>query len=454
MRITEQHAGKRVRCTGCASIFRVPPSGAVNAAGPQRPPRADLDQDPDNPYRASSLAASAPGSRRSDGQRGAEGTPSDRPFRVVVKNDPEKRLKGVYQAQPVHGGLELRQGKNDPVFLSVDSATVEKNGVFLVVTEGRAVTLAAGQANLYLERFTPDLVAYLNGQRRDFAVAEYQIPGYLLVSAYAPFSFMAVGIQGGAIGGALGGGYGGALIALNLAIIRKERWSAASRLAATLGVTIAGALVLVALALIVFRFSPAKTTAAWGTPEDPDGDCRITVERSFATIDAPGTVHDFVPPPGKANAPRIVHTSHAGDFVVEVKLTGNDEISDPPARNSHIAFHGAGLFLSGESGEIVRLERASLVRGGRAFPYLLFEHRRPGAPQDEQDAQYTSGPLFLRLERQGTQLLGAYSADGVSWQQLRPKRMMSREVKIGVALVNTAAAPFSARFEQFKFEKR
>jgi hypothetical protein len=198
------------------------------------------------------------------------------------------------------------------------------------------------------------------------------------------------------------------------------------------------------------------TTAAvtdWGTVEDPAGDCRIEASGPVATIEVPGTLHDLITTePGRSSAPRIMQPAE-GDFVAEVQVTGEDLPADPPAPGSRLPFHGAGLLLWGSAGDFIRLERAAFVRGGQLTTYVLFEHHTAGAPTQGQDFRYAGGPVVLRMERRGVQVLGSFSTDGTTWQSLAPKTFTATNVKVGVAAVNSASAPFRAQFQGLKIGK-
>jgi regulation of enolase protein 1 (concanavalin A-like superfamily) len=55
-----------------------------------------------------------------------------------------------------------------------------------------------------------------------------------------------------------------------------------------------------------------------------------------------------------------------------------------------------------------------------------------------------------RLERQDHRVVGSFSTDGRSWEQLEPWPFDSRKARVGVAAVNTSSTPFRAKFEDFK----
>ena len=256
--------------------------------------------------------------------------------------------------------------------------------------------------------------------------------------------------------------------------MRKEEWSTSTRVGACLGVNVLGYALLILALVAVFRparpadpptapepagppevvagpppaapvqVAPAATS--WGTPEDPIGDGRFDVRDNFATIEVPGTVHDLGAGADRDKAPRIMGPVE-GDFVAEVRVIGEVRPTDPPAPPSNVAFQGAGLLLHGQTDGLIRLERAAFIRGLDLRGYILFEHHRLGAPMDAQVGEYSGGPVALRLQRQGTSVVGSYTVDGKTWQRLRPVTFGEARPTVGVAAVNTSASPFLAEFE-------
>jgi hypothetical protein len=258
LRITEQHAGEPIRCTGCATRFLAPAlAGPLNSPPARSEPNAG-ESDRENPYRAPVVPIDFTSRTRHDEARGGGNGTHERTFRLVVKRDREKRLKGSYKAQLVPGGLELRQGKNDPTFLPVKSAELKKiGGGFSVATDGRDVTLEIKQQNVFAERCTRDLVAFFNGQQPEFTLANYLIPRSLMISAYAPLALTALALLGGflgggGLGGGILGGIVGAAVGRNLGIIRNEQWSVEKRLSVSIAVTAIGAAVMLLLIVAMF----------------------------------------------------------------------------------------------------------------------------------------------------------------------------------------------------------
>ena len=166
----------------------------------------------------------------------------------------------------------------------------------------------------------------------------------------------------------------------------------------------------------------------------------------------PGGIHNLVTPPGKANAPRILKPAE-GDFFAEVRVPGDVRPAEPPAPGSSVAFSGAGMVLWADATNFLRLESAGVSRGGQASPYVLFEHHRAGMPPMEMNAPFKGGPVWLRMERRGNQVVAYYNTDGTNWILLKTLDFPAPRAMIGVEAVNTSSAPFTARFDSYRVGK-
>ena len=457
--VPEVHLGKKIRCRGCGTV--------IDTSG----------VDPDE-------VALGP----EDEWHGGDAPPLK--LGVRVDHDPSGRLEGAYPAELVPEGLRLTR-RDEAVLIPVGAKVETRGGNRIAVPlEGRVVTLAVSRMGSYPDRLAQGVADFLARRAGLPVVADYAIPRALMVLALLPVGIMGVAIQGGMIGGAIGGAFAGSLLALNLGVVRKERWPVATRVGACLGVNAAGYAVLVLVLVALSRGGqvgnapapemppapppivagppeaiakppgvigpvppvPAPRATAWGTPEDPLGDCRFDIHDNFATIEVPGKVHDLGAGPGRDKAPRIMGPAE-GDFVAEVRVIGEVRPTEPPAPTSDVAFQGAGLLLHGQADGLIRLERAAFVRGLDLRGYILFEHHRPGLPMDAQVGECPVGPVALRLERRGASVVGSYTADGTTWRRLRPVSFGEARPTVGVAAVNTAAAPFLAEFEGFKLTR-
>ncbi|WP_422928522.1 DUF1349 domain-containing protein [Singulisphaera sp. PoT] len=460
--IPEAHLGGKVRCPGCSAAFEpvdpVPEEGAP-AAAPASSKPADREA-----WRAPTSDTKAdPGEKAET-------------FQIKILHDSAKEAGGVWRATITPKGLELKQeNKEDLTIPAKSRAEFSGGGKFQVSTKGREFKFGVSQLNIYQERLARDLVTFLKGKGRAPKLSDYTIPWYLLALAFLPAGIGAVSLTGGALGGAVGGAITGGLIGGNIAIIKREKLPFISRIAISLCLTTAGYALLAWVVIVAIRKLPETAPAAanapkpaatstpapspsgheisgWGTFEDPSGDCRVETQDKSLAIEVPGTIHNLVLNPNQTMAPRVLRPV-SGDFVVQVKLVGDPTPADPPAEGSNVAYHGAGLLLWGDDTNFIRLERAAFTRAGRVRKYVLNEHLSQGPAQTGMDMDYQPGhPVWLRMERRGSQILTAFSQDGASWQFFSPRFFNAAPAKIGVAAVNTASAPFRAEFEEFRVE--
>jgi regulation of enolase protein 1 (concanavalin A-like superfamily)/phage FluMu protein Com len=475
--LPQQFVGRSIRCPSCAHMFST--QGMGTASTP-----IELYQDDRFETDASSGGDIQPEQRSPPAKvlrRTAPGTARQRwprTFNLKIIDDPGGMLQGVYQAQPSSEGLSLSRRGREHAKIPVGAKSQWLQGNrFVVFVKGRTVTIAVSPTVLEGERLTRDVVRFLSGEGEALVLAEYLLPKPLLVAAFLPAGILFAGLSGGALGGALAGGLAGGLITANLAIARQPRLSLIVRIATCLLISLAAyslfALALVGLWMVIHpaEIAPApgmtgnapskgerkflsKTGAPinWGTQDDPDGDCRLTVDGRFAHVDVPGTSHDLDTPPALSNAPRILRRLE-GDFVAEVDVVSNDPPSTPPAPPSRLAYHGAGLLLCAEDGAFLRLEQAAFVRDGQLRNYVLFERHRPGANSDEQNGFHNGGPISLRMERRGKTVIGSYRTSQSAWTSLPTFDFPAGRASVGVAAVNTASATFHARFENFRVVK-
>jgi len=194
----------------------------------------------------------------------------------------------------------------------------------------------------------------------------------------------------------------------------------------------------------------------WDRPTDPDKDCKFKRERAGLVITVPGKDHDLAIERGLMNSPRLLREVE-GDFVAEVRVSGNFVPSLGSTTNQRIPFVGAGLVLMAGDKTYVRLERAALRLNGVVKTYANWELR--------EDTRWVLAgradvcPLqakttHLRLERKGDKVYGWVSEDGKKWTELKalePK--LPAKVKLGVAAGTTSTDPFSPRYDLFKLRK-
>lgn len=192
-----------------------------------------------------------------------------------------------------------------------------------------------------------------------------------------------------------------------------------------------------------------RSSRGWGEASNPDGDCRILLERNKLTIQVPGTWHDLAAENGKLNAPTVLRTI-TGDFLAELKVTGTFRPSGPCTRPGGLPFEGAGLVLWHDAANYIRLERAAVAREGRVVSYVTFEERIDRRPEAKA-LEVPDGPILLRLERRGDRIFASASSDGQTWRGLPARKVAyPARIKLGVAAINTCKKPFTAVLEDFR----
>lgn len=195
-------------------------------------------------------------------------------------------------------------------------------------------------------------------------------------------------------------------------------------------------------------------TKGW-TKIDPDGDCQFTFAPTAITMSVPGKDKDLSIERNRMNAPRVVKQV-SGDFTATVRVRGDFRTSPLTTTPDRPAFMGAGVLLMIDDRTYVRLERASLVRDGRESHYVNWELRINGQwakAGNTAQAPLADGDTWLRLTRQGNNLFGQYSQDGMEWKTLEAFQMdMPAQVQVGLAAVTTGITTFRPDFDQFASE--
>jgi serine/threonine protein kinase/regulation of enolase protein 1 (concanavalin A-like superfamily) len=184
---------------------------------------------------------------------------------------------------------------------------------------------------------------------------------------------------------------------------------------------------------------------------DPNGDCRILLDKAEnrATILVPGATHLLSADIGRTNAPRILRDIR-GEFEVRVKVTGTTHPGGRGTTTQYAPYHGAGILLWQDTENYVRLEIAADVRKGKIFPYANFELRQAGLLATSRGLKIDDGTSYLRLQRRGDQIHGAFSLDGDHWTPFPPMvAKLEDRVEVGVVAVNSSSKPLTAEFEGF-----
>src|SRR5947209_19957352 len=114
--VPDNAAGKQVRCPSCRQVFAFPSIQAAAPAPvpPPLPPPQAVTADPPAPPRRRREPEPADDEEYEDERPRRRRAPRDvipLKFKLAVKSDPDRQLKGVFDATLTDEGIELKQGK-------------------------------------------------------------------------------------------------------------------------------------------------------------------------------------------------------------------------------------------------------------------------------------------------------------------------------------------------------
>jgi regulation of enolase protein 1 (concanavalin A-like superfamily)/predicted RNA-binding Zn-ribbon protein involved in translation (DUF1610 family) len=202
-----------------------------------------------------------------------------------------------------------------------------------------------------------------------------------------------------------------------------------------------------------------KNLAGWGAVTDPSGDCTFTAETSRLVVKVPGGIHNLNPNRGM-QAPRVLKMVN-GDFVAQIKVTGDFKPGEKAVADQHSSFNGAGLLAWQDEKNYIRLERnrwyVPAEQKYACYPPLLEYYKNgeyQGADPDSTLDEFFKGrSTWLRLERKGDKVIASYSHDGKEWTEAKEITVeLPAELSVGVAAINTSAEPFTVEFDEYKVD--
>src|SRR5260370_7621378 len=194
---------------------------------------------------------------------------------------------------------------------------------------------------------------------------------------------------------------------------------------------------------------PALNIKGWGDVLDPDKDCQVRVEDDRVIVKVPGTAHDFAAELGRWNAPRIL-SEVKGDFIMDVKVSGEFKPVEVSTINSRLSYNGAGILLVKDRTNHLSLQRGAVRLGDRVRHYANFELRKDAElPISLYELELEDKDAYLRVERRGNQVFGMASQDGIHWRSYEPIEVDFPEVlSVGVEAINSSNQPFAFSFER------
>jgi regulation of enolase protein 1 (concanavalin A-like superfamily) len=191
----------------------------------------------------------------------------------------------------------------------------------------------------------------------------------------------------------------------------------------------------------------------WGLAIDTDNDCKFTPGNKGLTVDLPATLHDSFGP-RKFNAPRVMREVD-GDFVLTVKVAGDFKPGPKSTQPTSVPYLAGGILVWSDSDNLIRMERAAFLRGGKIITSVAFMETEGGSSGAVHNEPLKAGDCYLRLERKSSQFLGSVSSDGTNWKQLKPiDTIWPSKLKVGLLAITTSSTPFSVNFEEFDLKAK
>jgi hypothetical protein len=160
-------------------------------------------------------------------------------FPCFVSKDPDRLLKGLWDADLSDDGLRLSRPRNPEVWIPVGRGTARYLGgnQLAVRVRGREITLTIVRNGIDQVRLARDVAAFLNNERDPLDPEAYHIRRLIYVASLAPLGATVLALilhvysTGAGVCGWLVLGVGTAL--LSLALLRRGAWSVRGRLIAS-----------------------------------------------------------------------------------------------------------------------------------------------------------------------------------------------------------------------------
>lgn len=210
------------------------------------------------------------------------------------------------------------------------------------------------------------------------------------------------------------------------------------------------------VALSLFTTCACAEVSDWGTPVDPNGDCRIRTEGEKLTILVPDGVHDLwygrPDPKHRFSGPRVMQEVE-GDFVAQVRVSARWL---PYNENTN---YGAGLLVWDSETDFIRAERHVFMYKGKPTCFTKPLHFEGNKRVDEPklaDADFFKGSsTWIRVERTGRDITSSISHDGRKWIDTGTRTTkFPGKVKVGVHVFKVSPGMFLAEFDEFSLTKK
>lgn len=186
----------------------------------------------------------------------------------------------------------------------------------------------------------------------------------------------------------------------------------------------------------------------WGQVSDTDRDCDITYKENAVEFKIPGKSHDFASELMLQNAPRVLQELK-GDFIAQVKVTGEFKPGATSTISSRLSYHGAGLLIVSDKDNYISLHRGCVYINDRPRHYANFELRKDGALSiSRYEIEIPDQDTYLRLERRGDKVFNATSPDGIHWTSYEPIEVeLPQTIQLGIVGVSSSDVPLTVKFQ-------
>jgi regulation of enolase protein 1 (concanavalin A-like superfamily) len=201
---------------------------------------------------------------------------------------------------------------------------------------------------------------------------------------------------------------------------------------------------------------PGAKIKGWGEVIDPDRDCKVALDKGKLTVKVPGTAHDFAAELQRQNAPRVMGEVK-GDFIAEVKVSGEFKPSEKSTIDTRRPYNGTGLLLVKDDKNYVSLHRGAVTLDTGVRHYLNFELRKEGElAVSRYEVELEDKDAILRLERRGDKVFALTSPDGLHWKAYDDPIEVDfpETLRLGVEVVNSSDQPFACTLEGYAVFQR
>lgn len=191
----------------------------------------------------------------------------------------------------------------------------------------------------------------------------------------------------------------------------------------------------------------------WGTVRDQFGLARFSQKSNSLSIELAGGGTEY----GHC-APAVLQEV-SGDFEATIAIQPGINPEGKYATANRALWNSAGLIVELGNNDHVRLELSILQPTGKKPDNRIWAQRIIGKTNQwhrpsVKDAN-TTRPLFLRMQRTGSQLKWAYTFDKEKWTELEPfeTKDWPSQIKVGVHFINVTTKMMKATVSDFKITK-